>query len=205
MWVIRLPSADVGPRGHPKRLRMDDAIKKLTPEQALEVVMRLSDKGGASREAVVAEARSVLREIDLDEIADDVFFVLDSVDVQDCWDRAGSSRDGYTSPDEAAGELIDEKLQPFFDQAGRYGELGMTEEEATYRKGVILGIYRYEHESESEFREWAVDIPIESAGALLTEWRERGQDSISAAAMDEFIRDRCPNWARYLLRTGERS
>jgi hypothetical protein len=181
---------------------MEDLIGKLTPEQALEVVMRLSDKEGVIREAVLAEAVNVLSEIDLDQIADEVFFVLDSVDVQDCWDRAGNSRDGYTSPDEAAVELIEEQLQPFFDQAGRYHELGMTEEEATYCKGVILGIYRYQHESKSEFREWSVDIPIECAGVLLTKWRERGQDSISDAAMDEFIRDRCPNWARHFLRTG---
>ena len=86
---------------------LSDVIKKLTPEQALEVVMRLSDKGGAIRDAVLAEARHVLSEIDLDEVANDVFFVLDSIDVQDCWDRAGSSRDGYTSPEEAAGEMIE--------------------------------------------------------------------------------------------------
>lgn len=183
---------------------MYDVIKKLTPEQALELVMRLSDKGDAIRDAVLAEARKLLSAIDLHKIADDVFFVLDSVDVQDCWDRAGNSRDGYTSPDEAAVELIDEELQPFFDQAGRYHELGMTAEEATYCRGVILGIYRYMHESKSEFREWAVDIPIDCAGALLTRWRERGQDSNSVAAMDEFIRVRCPNWARYSLRSGGR-
>ena len=113
---------------------MYDAIKKLTPEQALEVVMRLSDKGGAIREAVVAESRNVLSEVDLDEIAEDVFVVLDSIDVQDCWDRAGGSRDGYTSPEEAAVELIEEELQPFFDQAERYHELGMTEEEAILQR-----------------------------------------------------------------------
>lgn len=183
---------------------MYDVIKKLTPEQALEGVMRLSAKGDAIRDAVVAEAGKLLSEIDLHEIADDVYFVLDSVDVQDCWDRAGNSGDGYTSPDEAAVELIDEELQPFFDQAGRYHELGMTEEETTYCRGVILGIYRYMHESKSEFREWAADVPIDCAGALLTEWRERGQDSNSVAAMDEFIRVRCPNWVRYSLGSGGR-
>lgn len=183
---------------------MNDVIKKLTPEQALEVVMRLSDKGDALGDAVVAEARNVLSEIDLHEIADDVFFVLDSVDAQDFWNRAGNSRDGYTSPDEAAVELIDEELQPFVDQARRYHDLGMIEQEATYCRGVILGIYRYAHESTSEFRNWAVDIPIDCAGALLTEWRERGQDSISIAAMDEFIRDRCPDWVRCFLRSGGR-
>jgi hypothetical protein len=57
------------------------------------------------------------------------------------------------------------------------------------------GIYRYERESKSEFREWSLDIPIECAGNLLTRWRERNQNSAFNAAMDAFIRDRCPNWA----------
>lgn len=187
------------------RLRMDDLIKKLTPEQAFEVALRLSQEEGAVRDAVLAEARNVLCDVDPEDIADNVFFVLDSVDVQDCWDRAGSSRGGYTSPDEAAVELIDEELQPFFNQIGRYHELGLTEEEATYCKGVILGVYRYEHESKSEFRQWAVDIPIECAGALLAKWRKRGQKPASLAAMDEFIRQRCPKWAGSLLRTGMQS
>jgi hypothetical protein len=111
---------------------MEGLIGKLTPEQALEVIMRLTDKEGTIRDAVLAEAGNVLSEIDLDQIADDVFLVLDSIDVRDCWDRAGNSRDGYTAPDEAAVELIEAQLQPFFDQAGRYPELGMTAEEATY-------------------------------------------------------------------------
>ena len=181
---------------------MHDLIGKLTPEQALEVVVRLSDQGGPIGDAVLAEAQNVLSAIDLDEIAGEVFFVLDSIDVQECWNMAGASRDGYTSPDEAAYELIDEQLQSFFEQAGRYHELGMTREEGTYCRGVILGIYRYEHESKSEFRQWCVDVPIECARALLTRWRERGPDPASGTAMDDFIRHRCPSWTKYLLRTG---
>lgn len=34
-------------------------IRKLTPEQALEVLRRLSDKGGAIRDAVLAEAPGI--------------------------------------------------------------------------------------------------------------------------------------------------
>jgi hypothetical protein len=91
---------------------MQDVINKLTAEQALEVVKRLSGTGGKIQEAVIAEARNVLTEIDLDETADEVFFVLDSIDVEDCWDRTGSSRNGYTSPDEAALEIVEGSLQP---------------------------------------------------------------------------------------------
>jgi hypothetical protein len=177
---------------------MDDLIKKLTTEQALEVVKRLAEKGGEIREAVLAEARTVLTNIDLDQTADEVFFVLDSIDVQDCWDRSGRSRDGYTSPDEAVVEIVEEELEPFFVQVQRYHELGMPEQEATYCMGVILGIYRYEHESKSEFRRWSVDVPIECAGYLLDKWRERKQGMVRAEAMNEFIRQRCPKWAKYL-------
>ena len=179
---------------------MDDVIKKLTAEQAFEVVKRLSEKGGEIREVVLLEVKNLLMAVDVDETADEVFSVLDSIDVQDCWDRSGSSRHGYTEPSEAAVELVEEELQPFYDQAKRYRELGMAEQETTYYRGVILGIYRYEHESKSEFREWCVDVPIECAGYLLDTWRERHQDTASAEAMDEFIERRCPKWANYLAR-----
>jgi hypothetical protein len=184
---------------------MHDLIKKLTPEQALEVIVRLSDKRGRIGEAVLTEARNVLCEMDVDETADDVFVALDSIDVQDCWDKAGRSRDGYTSPEEAAAELVEVELQPFYDQVGRYHELGMIKEEVLYCMGVVLGLYRYEHESKSEFKQWSVDIAIDCAGDLLSQWRERGQDPASASAMKEFVRDRCPNWGAYLLRTAGRS
>ena len=63
------------------------------------------------------------------------------------------------SPDEAALDIIEEELQPFFDQVERYHELGMAEQEATYSMAVILGIYRFEHESKSEFKKLAEDLP----------------------------------------------
>jgi hypothetical protein len=184
---------------------MHDPIENLTPEQALEVVLRLCDKGGRIREDVLEVVWKMLGETDLDETADEVFFALDAIDVQDCWDRAGSSRDGYTSPDEAALELIEEALQPFLDQIGRYRELAMSKEEAAYCMGVILGLYRYQHESKSEFRDWSVDIPIECAYDVLNKWRKRGPGSASTMAMDQLIQQHCPNWAGYFLRTGRRS
>ena len=184
--------------GHTSGGRMDDMISKLTAEQALKILERLGRKGGKIREAVVTEAMNVLTEIDLDETADEVFVALDAIDVQDCWDRSGSSRDGYTSPDEAAVEIIEEKLQPFFDQVERYHELGMPEQEAAYCMGVIFGIYRYQRESTSEFSEWSVDIPTECAGLLLDRWRERNREKASINAMHEFIRERCPEWAKWL-------
>lgn len=179
---------------------MNDVIKKLTAEQALDVVKRLNEKGGEIGEAVLAEATNLLRAVNMETTADEVFFVLDSIDVQDCWDRSGRSRHGYTEPSDAAVELVEEELQPFYDQAARYRELGMAEQETTYCMGVILGIYRYEHESKSVFREWCSDVPIECAGYLLDTWRERNQGTARTQAMDEFIQLRCPKWTKFLVK-----
>jgi hypothetical protein len=186
-------------RRYIKGTRMDDVISKLTAEQALKIVERLGRKGGDIQEAVRTEAMNVLTEINLDETAEEVLLILDSIDVQDCWDRSGSSHDGYTSPDEVAAEIIEQELQPFSDQVERYHELGMPEQEAAYCMGVILGIYRYERESKSEFREWSADIPVECGGFLLDKWRKRNQDKSSIHAMHEFIRGRCAEWSKRLI------
>jgi hypothetical protein len=180
---------------------MDDLASKLTPEQALIIVERLIQKGGKIREAVVAETIGFLTEIDLDGTADEVFAALDSIDVQDCWDRSGRSRDGYTSPDEAAAQIIDEELAPFLDQVERYNELGMFEQEAACCAGVILGIYRYERESKSEFRAWSADVSSECAGFLLDNWQKRSREEARISAMHKFVRERCPEWARWLTDT----
>ena len=84
---------------------------------------------------MLLEAKNLLIAVDVDETADEVFCVLDSIDVQDCWDRSGKSGHGYTEPSEAAVELMEEELQPFYDQAKRYRELGMAEQETTYSMG----------------------------------------------------------------------
>ena len=177
---------------------MTDVIGKLTCEQALEIVERLCRKTGDVRDAIVAEAMSLLTEFSLDEVAEEVFDALDLIDVQDCFDQAGSSRDGSASPDEVAVDIIEEELQPFFDQVERYHELRMSEQEATYCMAVILGIYRFAHESKSEFKQLADDAPAQFAHSLLEDWLARKPPRPTIGAMDAFMRERCAKWAGWM-------
>jgi hypothetical protein len=177
---------------------MSDVIGKLTSEQALQIVERLTRKGGDIRDAIIAEAMKVLTEFSLDEVAEAVFDALDLNDVQDCLDEADSSRNGDTSPREAALDMIELDLQPFVDQVECYHELGMPEQEATYCMAIILGAYRFEHESKSAFKKLAADIPAACAGNLMEEWRRRNPEQAGIAAMHAFIRERCPKWAHWL-------
>ena len=183
---------------------MNELLSKLTGTQALQVLKGMASDDDRLARKIEIEAKRVLAAVDIDRVSEDVFCTLDMIDVQDCWDRAGSRRDGYTSPDEAAVELMEEELQPFVDQAKRYHELDMLRQERDYCEGVILGLYRYEKESKSEFRNWSEDLPLDSAGWLRDEWRERNADKAMRDTMDEFIRERCPEWARNLVRADSR-
>ncbi len=181
---------------------MNEVISKLTGDQPLRVLERLASGDAGLARTIKAAAKHLLTAVDVDEIADEVFDALDTIDVKDCWDRAGSHRDDYTSPDDAAVELIEEELQSFVDQAERYHEIGMLDQERDYCAGVILGLYRYEKESKSEFRAWSEDLPLDSAGCLLDAWQERNTDAAMRDAMDAFIRGRCPDWAKYMIGRG---
>jgi hypothetical protein len=76
--------------------------------------------------------------------------------------------------------------------------MGMPEQEAAYCKGVLLGLYRYDRESKSEFSEWSVDIPAECGSRLLDQWRKRNRGKEEISAMNEFLQTRCPGWAVHL-------
>ena len=178
---------------------MDNLFAQLTPGQALAVVRQLSEREGDIRPAVTEETKRFLEAVDRDETAEEVFYVLDIIDVQDLWDTSGAGSGGYLSPDEAVAEIVESELKPFFDQVERYQQLRMFPQAQTHCMGVLQGIYRFNEESRSEFRQWAEDIPLECFRDFLDKWRRGGEVANSATDMNEFIRQSCPNWAKYVI------
>ncbi len=63
--------------------------------------------------------------------------------------------------------------------------------------GVLFRIYRYERESESEFKAWSVDSPSEFARLLLAEWQKR-KAAGNINVVHKFIRESCPEWSEWL-------
>jgi len=50
-----------------------------------------------------------------------------------------------------------------------------------------------------------VDIPAECAGFLLAKWLKRNREKGGIDAMHEIIRERCPEWAKWLKTKRARS
>ncbi|MDZ7759592.1 MAG: hypothetical protein U5L00_04990 [Desulfovermiculus sp.] len=116
---------------------MDPLLKSLTDEQQDQLIERLYQKGGEIRQAVLEEAQKVLKDIDLHQIADDIFWALDIKDVETLWDQSGPTRDGYVSPDDQALTMIEDEVEPYANQVWGYLQLGMEDEARMCLRGIL--------------------------------------------------------------------
>lgn len=173
----------------------NDIFEKISPEEALEILRQITKTDKKLKKKIVELAESLFRDVNVDEVCGDVFFELDVIDVHELWDRAGSSTNGYTSPEEMAVEMFEEALEPFLQEMYRLLDLEMHQEAKLYCMGLAQGIYQYEEESTSEFKDWATDVPGESYDYILNEWKKRGIDVKDKKEMEAFLSDACPNWS----------
>jgi hypothetical protein len=66
--------------------------------------------------------------------------------------------------------------------------------------GLLKGLYQYEQDSASEFKDWATDVPAESFGSILDEWSERNSSKNDKTEMKDYICDECPNWSKWAIK-----
>lgn len=97
-------------------------------------------------------------------------------------------------------EMMEEELEPYNKEVVKYLELGMAKEAKLYCMGVLKGIYQYEQESKSEFKDWAADVAGECFGYLLEEWKKRINNKDDLIEMDKFLEKECSKWAKWAVK-----
>ena len=90
-----------------KHLSLGDAHK------ILQILAREDDRLAAR---IAEMARSLLSDVEPEEVAADLCAELDALEVEEVWDRAGRTRHGYVEPSEAADEMIEEVVEPFLQE-----------------------------------------------------------------------------------------
>ncbi len=180
---------------------MKNFLDEISPNDALQVLRKLCDVDPDLRQRIQCEALKLLSNGDADKIADEVYCELDGIDVEELWDRSGPSRHGYSSPEEMAVEMLEELLQRYIDRVKKYHEIGMAQQSREYCMGVLQGIYEFDHRSKSQFKEWAMDVPSECFGALLSDWRRGCSQKDDLVKMNKFISKNCPEWARWAVKS----
>jgi hypothetical protein len=176
-----------------------EIIDHLSPTDALSMLRTLasSDEKLAKRIAEIATAH--LSEVDLEEIAFELYDELNSLEVEEVWDRAGPTRHGYIDPTEAAYEMVEEVIEPYLEKLKKYQELGMNTEANRMCMGLLLGLYQFDHESTSEFKDWAPDAPSSFAWTVVDAWKARSRSQADVKAVKAFIEDKLGGWGEGLV------
>ena len=183
----------------------------LRPEESATVLRRLL----AAHPDLEAEAeniaKSVLHEVDLESIANEVEDAVRALDYDDLNGRAGRHEWGYVEPGDAAMEILEETVEPFIEDLKRHIDLGLEADALEVCKGLILGLYRLEHGENCTLMDWAPDFPSEAAGRALETWRDGGAAAAAkpsgakgrrkrSAFPQEFVEEFVPEWSAMIAR-----
>lgn len=161
-----------------------DIFDEISAGDALAILRLLAKEDPKIANRIEQIAIEYLSGVDIDDIASEVYFDLDSIEVEEVWDRSGRTRNGYVEPTEMACQMFEEALEPFVEEMKKYQRLSMFVGAKNYCIGILKGICKFENESTSEYKDWAVDAPKEYFEWLVDEWKE-GQKGIT----DEELRE----------------
>ena len=179
-------------------MKKDDLLDKISPNEASEILRQITKTDKNLKRKIIELAENMLRNVDVNEICETVFDALDGIDVHELWDRAGPKTDGYTSPEDMSVVMFEEALEPFVQEMQRLLNLKMHQETKLYCMGILKGIYQYEEYSESEFKDWASDVPGESFGYILREWG-KNRNNKDKKEMKDFIKKEFPAWSKWAI------
>jgi hypothetical protein len=145
-------------------------LERLKPHESAAVLRRLleahPDLAGEAEEI----ARSLLHEVNYEEVAAEIEDEIRAQDYEALNARAGRHEWGYVEPSEAAWEILEESVEPFRDDMKRHLELGLEAEALEICKGLVLGCYRLSERAGGDVLGWAPDFPAEAAGHALEVW-----------------------------------
>ena len=187
--------------------RKTDSLDRLKGDEAA-TVLRLLLKGHPElAKEVEALAKSVIGDVSIEDVADDVEDVLRSLTLDNLNDRAGPKADGYVEPTEAAWEMVEEEVMPFLDDIKRRVESGQFDAALATCAGVVLGVYRLRKGDRGPFLEWAVDSPDEMAGEAVVTFRQAlrkakttRRDLKDSANLPVNFGEAAPEWVEMLER-----
>lgn len=152
-------------------------LERLKPGEATAVLRRLLEVHPDLSSEAEEIARSLLHEVNYEDVAAEIEDEIRALDYEDLNARAGSHEWGYVEPSEAAVEILEETLEPFVEDLKRHLELGLEAEALEICKGLVLGCYRLSEREGGDVLGWAPDFPGEAAGNALEVWYTGGDDS----------------------------
>jgi len=169
-------------------------LDKINADDGLAILKILAKKDTSLLKRIEDAALEYFSEVEVEEIADEVFCELDSLEVEDVWDQSGSKRYGYVDPNEKAWEMLEAAIEYYLVELKKYQGLEMDEEAKKYCMGILKGIYKFEKESKNEFKGWATDAPGDNFKRVFDKWKERCTNPNDIKEMKSFVKKDFPGW-----------
>ena len=170
-------------------------LQALRGDDALVILRRLADRGPEWARVIETMTKDLLSAVDAGDVAAEVLAELESLIVEDVWDRAGPRRDGYSDPGEVAAEMIDTALEPYADEIEHLIVWGMQVQADDLFRGILRGLYDFGTVPATPFRDEAADSVEERFRADLLNWRNRLPSHATRPRLDAFLAQFCPKWA----------
>ena len=178
-----------------------EILESITGSDALSILHVLAERDEQIKTTIEKTAVEILGTVDVDEIASAVQMELEFLQVEDVWDRAGATRDGYLDPGDVAWEMFEEALRPFREEVEKYKKLSMLKEAASYCQGILKGIYEFDKDSATQYKEWAVDAPGEYFAYILDDWKKLYKGRLPLVSMKGFLETNCPDWVEWAVKS----
>jgi hypothetical protein len=187
------------------------SLARLKGEEAAALLRTLLRKHPELTEEVEVLAGSVIGDVSIEDIAQEVEDAVRWLDLDDLNSRAGRHADGYVEPGEAAWELVEEAVMPFIEDITRRVEGGQREAAIATCAGVVCGLRRLHDTEGGEVLKWTPDSPGEMVGLAVSALRKalrgaEGPQSLAVLTRDlpNLLREAAPEWADMLERSWRR-
>ncbi len=118
-------------------------LDKINGHDALIILKALASEDRSIAKRIEQIALEYLRDIDVENVASQVYHALEGIEVEDLWEQSGSMRYGYVEPSDRAWEMFEEALEPFTNELNRYFELSLENEAKKYCMGILKGIDQF--------------------------------------------------------------
>jgi hypothetical protein len=183
-------------------------IEKLRPEEAAAVLNQLLRKYPELKSEGEELAIQIMSAASIENVAEEVYVEITSIDLEALNGRAGSHSWGYVEPSEAATELLTEAVEDRVEEMKRSLELGLLSPAEALCAGIVQGLYRARDTKSDGALGWAVDFPTEEAGFVVEEFLKACHPSSRKTAYANLIQvltERAPGWVEGLERVAERA
>ena len=169
-------------------------LERITADDGLVILKRLAGEDASLLKRIEHAALEYFKEVIVEDIADEVFWDLDSLEVEEIWDNSGPTRYGYVDSGEKAWEMFEDAIEPYLDELKKCQDLKMNKEAKKHCMGILKGIYQFEKESKSEYKDWAADVPDGIFEKVFDEWKEHCTDQNDIKVVKKFIKKNFPDW-----------